>query len=103
MFKLKSEGGSKRRAESLRRNKWVRDKYKIKNKTESEVSTPLESDTKQGNRHEESNNFKRSYSLGDRRKKGIDFDEAVERRRSQKLRESIRQKYNLKVREKKDL
>ena len=107
-LKLKSEGSNFRRAESERRNKWIRDKYKIQSKNEIDSIDVLESDRGKGKKHEEeflrgSKVMKRSYSVGNKRHKGFDPDEAAERRKGQRLRESIRQKYNLKGRGREDL
>lgn len=84
------------RAGSLRRNRWS---DKAKDKTETNVSTPLKADTKQGNSDKQQlNNFQKYHCFQDRRKNGFGADEVAEsRRRSRVLHESIRQKYNLQV------
>jgi hypothetical protein len=104
--KLKADGGIARRAQSWKRNKWVRDKYDIDRDGSTES---LDKAMSRRNKNTEdipdgSKNMKRSYSLGNRNKKNKnknldDFNEAVERRNSKRLRESIRQKYNLPTRE----
>ena len=99
--KLKADGGSARRAQSLKRNKWVRDKYDIDHQDGSTES--LDRRSRNSERlADSSKNMKRSYSLGNKKNKNKnmdDFNEKVERRNSKRLRESIRQKYNLPKRE----
>lgn len=82
----------------MKRNKWLRDKYDIHDNP----------DTLDGARHsrnknseeitETTNNERKSFSFRSKKQKNkeqSDFDEALERRNSKRLRESIRKKYNL--------
>lgn len=93
---IKTPGGNNRREQSIRRNKWVRDKYDIHGSVES-------LDTAKGTKCKEklrdsSQHFNRSLSFGGRTQKNRkhkDIDEAKERNNSKRLRESIRTKYNL--------
>ena len=101
--KLKTDGGSFRRALSWKRNKWVRDKYDIDKDGSAESLDTAKSRSKNSEGFADSSkHMKRSFSLGNKKHKNRemnDFDEAVERRNSKRLRESIRKKYNLPARE----
>lgn len=99
--KLKAEGGTSRRAQSINRNKWLREKHNIDDIHGSTESLDT-AKSKQNKNKKHSEVLKRSYSLGSRKNKNKDksaFDEAAERRNSKRLRNTIRQKYNLPVRE----
>ena len=97
--KLKTEGGRERRIQSLKRNKWLRDKYHIDVNTESlDLEKPKNRRSKNIEEADGNANAKRSFSFGSKKQKNKDqnaFDEATERRNSKRLRESIRKKYNL--------
>ncbi|XP_028417343.1 radial spoke head 10 homolog B-like [Dendronephthya gigantea] len=97
--KLKTEGGRERRIQSLRRNKWLRDKYDIDVNTEAlDLAKPKNRKNKNIEEQDGAGNSKRSFSFGSKKQKNEDlksFDEATERRNSKRLRESIRKKYNL--------
>jgi hypothetical protein len=102
-MKLKADGGIARRAQSLKRNKWLRDKYDIENGSTESLDTAKSRRNKNTEELADSTkNVKRSLSFGSKRHKNKDqsaLNEAAERKNSKRLRESIRKKYNLPTRE----
>ena len=79
------------RARSFKRTKWVRDKYGIgKDESAESLDTPKSRSKNSEEFADSSKNMKQLCCLGKN-------DEAVERRNSKRLRESIRKKYNLPV------
>ena len=99
--RLKSDGSRFRRIQSLKRNKWLRDKYNIDIKDRSTESLDTAKSRQKTEDLEEPQNMKRSLSLGSKarnkhkNKNLYGYDEAVERQNSRRLRENIRNKYNL--------
>ena len=102
-FKLKADGGKSRRVESMKRNKWLRDKYDIHNNTDTPDTQRNSWDKNSEEVTDTTDNVKKSSSFVKNKRhqdrEQIDFDEAAERRNSKRLRESIRKKYNLPTRD----
>ena len=102
-LKLKADGGKSRRAESMKRNKWLRDKYDIHNNTDTPDTQRNSWDKNSEDVTDTTKNVKKSSSFVQNKRhqnrEQIDFDEAAERRNSKRLRESIRKKYNLPTRD----